>query len=96
MPNISLLGHHHTCPKVEPGPVPHVGGPVTSGQSPCTVNGKPVAVVGDPCACQAGGSDTIVSGSASMTINGKPVALIGSATAHGGVLVEGDSALTID
>jgi uncharacterized Zn-binding protein involved in type VI secretion len=96
MPNVSLLGHYHTCPKVEPGPVPHVGGPITSGQSACTVNGKPVAVVGDTCSCQAGGPDTIVSGSASMTINGKPVAIVGSATVHGGVVVEGDPALTIN
>jgi uncharacterized Zn-binding protein involved in type VI secretion len=31
-----------------------------------------------------------------MTINGKPVAIVGSATAHGGVVIEGDSALTIE
>ena len=96
MPSVALLGHHHTCPKVEPGPVPHVGGPITSGQSLCTVNGKPVAVVGDSCACQAGGPDSITSGSSAMTINGKPVAIVGSDTAHGGVIVEGDTALTID
>ena len=93
MPHIALVGHHHTCPKVAPGPVPHVGGPVNSGQALCTVNGKPVAVVGDTCTCQAGGPDKIVSGAANMTINGKPVAIVGSSTAHGGVMVEGDPAL---
>ena len=94
MPHIALVGHHHTCPKVEPGPVPHVGGPINSGQGSCIVNGKPVAVVGDACTCQAGGPDKIVSGAANMTINGKPVAIVGSSTAHGGVIVEGDPALS--
>lgn len=96
MPNASLLGHYHTCPKIEPGPVPHIGGPITSGQSLCTVNEKPVAIVGDTCACQVGSSDTIVSGSNAMTINGKLVAIVGSTTTHGGIIIEGDPALTID
>ena len=77
MPNVSLVGHHHTCPKVEPGPVPRVGGAITSGQSACTVNGVPVAIVGDSCACAVGGPDTITSGAAAMTINGTPVAITG-------------------
>lgn len=94
MPNVALLGHHHTCPAFE-GKTPHVGGPINSGQGACTVNGIPVAVVGDTCTCEAGGPDIIVSGHASFTINGKPVAIVGSATAHGGVIVQGDSNLTI-
>lgn len=96
MPNVSLIGHHHTCPKNEPGPTPHVGGPISSGQSPCTVNGVPVAVIGDQCTCEVGGPDTIVSGNSAITIDGIPVALIGSDTAHGGKVIEGDAALTID
>jgi uncharacterized Zn-binding protein involved in type VI secretion len=96
MPNIALVGHHHTCPKHEPGPVPHVGGAVNKGQSACLVNGRPVAIVGDTCTCQVGGPDTIVTGSSSMTINGIPVAIVGSATAHGGVIVEGEPGLTVD
>jgi len=95
MPNIALVGHHHTCPSFE-GKTPHVGGSVSSGQSSCSVNGKAVAVVGDTCTCQVGGPDTIVTGSATMTINGKPVAIVGSATAHGGVIVEGEAGLTVD
>lgn len=96
MTNVSLIDHHHTCPKNEPGPTPHVGGPIISGQSPCTVDGVPVAVVGDKCSCEAGGPDTIVSGSSAMTIDGQPVAWVGSDTAHGGKVVEGVAALTID
>lgn len=95
MPNVSLVGHHHTCP-ARKGKRPHVGGPVSSGQSACTINGVPVAVVGDKCTCQRGGPDTIVSGHASVTINGKPVAMVGSATAHGGVIVQGDGLFTVD
>ena len=90
MPNVSLIGHYHRCPLNDPGPVPHVGGPIVTGQSICTVNG--VAVVGDICRCQTGASDPIVSGAGNFTINGKTVALTGSRTAHGGVLVEGDAA----
>lgn len=89
MPKVSLVGHNHTCPKRK-----HPGGPISSGQSACTVNGVPVAVVGDSLVCR--GTDTIVSGHASVTINGKPVAMVGSATAHGGVVVQGDGLFTID
>ena len=88
MPQVALVGHNHTCPLYG-----HGGGPINSGQSSCTINGVPVAVVGDTCTCK--GTDTIVSGHASVTINGKPVAIVGSATAHGGVIVQGDSAFTV-
>lgn len=96
MPKVSLVGHHHTCPKKELGPVPHVGGSINSGQALCTVNGLAVAVVGDTCTCQVGGPDTIVSGHSALTINGKPIAIVGSATAHGGIVVEGIDGLTVE
>lgn len=45
---VCLLGNMHLCPKVEPGPVPHVGGPIIdAGQNLVTVNGIPMAVVGE-------------------------------------------------
>ena len=94
MANISLVGHNHTCPE-KCGNTPHVGGPITSGNSACTVNGIPVALIGDLCACGCGTPDTIVSGTSALTINGIPVAMTGSSTAHGGVVIEGDSALTV-
>lgn len=94
MPTISLVGHYHTCP-ARRGKCHHVGGPIISGSSACTVNGIPVALVGDSCSCGCGATDTISSGSASLSINGIPVATTGSSTAHGGVVVEGDGALTI-
>jgi uncharacterized Zn-binding protein involved in type VI secretion len=94
MPSISLVGHNHTCPK-KCKKIPHVGGPILSGNSACTVNGIPVALVGDTCACGCGGPDTITSGSFALTINGIPAAMIGSSTAHGGIVVQGDGALIV-
>lgn len=95
MPSIALVGHHHTCP-ARTHKTPHVGGPISSGNAAMTVNGVPVALVGDTCTCNVGGPDVIVSGNAAMTVNGIPVAQVGSTTAHGGVIVEGDSALQIN
>jgi uncharacterized Zn-binding protein involved in type VI secretion len=94
MANISLVGHNHTCPAYS-GNTAHVGGPITSGNSALTVNGIPVALVGDTCSCEAGGPDTIISGTSALTINGIPAAMVGSSTAHGGQVVQGDSALTV-
>jgi uncharacterized Zn-binding protein involved in type VI secretion len=79
----------HTCPLVNPGPVPHVGGPVTG---PCAMNvligGQPAARVGDILIC-TGPPDSIVKGSATVSIAGMPAARMGDNTAHGGVLVQG-------
>jgi uncharacterized Zn-binding protein involved in type VI secretion len=49
---IALLGHMHVCPKVDPGPRPHIGGPVIdAGQSLVKFNGIPVAVEGGKALC---------------------------------------------
>ncbi len=43
----TILGNMHVCPKIAPGPRPHVGGPVVdAGQKHVTVNGIPIAVEG--------------------------------------------------
>ena len=89
MPPAARLGDMHTCPLVNPGPVPHVGGPVVG---PCATNvligGQPAAKVGDLLIC-TGSPDTIVKGSANVLINGMPAARLGDNTAHGGVIVQG-------
>jgi uncharacterized Zn-binding protein involved in type VI secretion len=89
MPPAARLGDMHTCPLVNPGPVPHVGGPVTG---PCAMNvligGQPAARVGDILIC-TGPPDSIVKGSATVSIAGMPAARMGDNTAHGGVLVQG-------
>lgn len=94
---VVLKGHNHTCPKVDPGPRPHIGGPVSECQQTfVTYNGVPLALVGDKLICKGSGSkDTIASGSTVLKINGKAVARMGDTTEHGGVIVEGASGLMI-
>ncbi|WP_353852359.1 PAAR domain-containing protein [Aeromonas salmonicida] len=74
----------HVCPKVEPGPVPHVGGPIIdAGQAIVTINGVPVVVVGGKASCTGvGASDGLVSGSSVFTIQGKPVVRMGDGCAQ--------------
>ncbi|MEJ2694319.1 MAG: PAAR domain-containing protein [Candidatus Thiodiazotropha sp.] len=83
------LGDMHTCPQVNPGPVPHVGGPISG---PCVPNvligGIPAATLGDMCVC-VGPPDSIAAGSSKVLIGGKPAARMGDATSHGGVIVAG-------
>ena len=93
MAEVILVGQHDAFPKPNP---PHGAGAVVTGSGGLTVNGKSIALVGDTCACACTMPDAIVTGSASLTINGTPVATTGSRTAHGGIFLEGDGALTID
>ncbi|MCL2892048.1 PAAR domain-containing protein [Brenneria tiliae] len=95
---VAILGHMHICPKVEPGPVPHVGGPIIdAGQSIVTINGVPVAVVGGKALCTGVGMpDGLVSGSSIFTIEGKPVVRMGDGCAHGGKVVQGWPTVTSD
>ena len=79
----------HTCPMVDPGPKPHVGGPVLPPGAPTVlIGGLPAARVGDMCTC-AGPPDAIAAGSTKVIIAGKPAARVGDKTAHGGVIVAG-------
>ncbi|MCL2100277.1 MAG: PAAR domain-containing protein [Fibromonadales bacterium] len=80
----------HTCPMQTPGtpPVPHVGGPVTSGSPNVLIGKMPAATVGSSCFC-VGPPDTIAKGSKSVLINKKPAARIGDSTIHGGVIASG-------
>ncbi|WP_245814569.1 PAAR domain-containing protein [Cystobacter ferrugineus] len=78
----------HTCPKVEPGPVPHVGGPVVVGEPTVIIGGQPAARVGDMLVC-VGPPDSISQGEPTVIIGGKPAARLGDPTSHGGVIVSG-------
>jgi uncharacterized Zn-binding protein involved in type VI secretion len=74
---------------VNPGPVPHVGGPILPPGIPTViVAGMPAAVVGTLCTC-VGPPDSIVKGSTTVVIGGMPAARMGDNTAHGGVIVTG-------
>lgn len=89
MPPGARITDMHTCPMVNPGPVPHVGGPVSGPGVPnVLVGGIPAATLGDMCVC-VGPPDTIVKGSTSVMIGGRPSARMGDNTAHGGVIVSG-------
>jgi uncharacterized Zn-binding protein involved in type VI secretion len=79
----------HTCPMVNPGPVPHVGGPILPPCEPTVlINFLPAARIGDMLVC-VGEPDTIAEGSTSVTIGFQPAARIGDMTEHGGVIVMG-------
>ncbi len=79
----------HTCPMVNPGPVPHVGGPISGPCAPTVLIGNlPPARVSDMAVC-VGPADSIAKGSATVRIAGLPAARLGDSTAHGGVIVSG-------
>jgi uncharacterized Zn-binding protein involved in type VI secretion len=84
----------HVCPKVNPGPVPHVGGPIAMGSPSVMIGGLPAARVGDMAIC-VGPPDKISAGSSGVLINGKPAARLGDSTAHGGKIVVGSPTVLI-
>ena len=89
MPPASRITDMHVCPMVDPGPKPHVGGPILPPGAPTVlIGGMPAAVVGDQCVC-IGPPDSIVKGSTTVKIGGKPAARMGDTTAHGGTIVGG-------
>ncbi len=75
---------------VDPGPKPHVGGPIIPRCCPTVLVGNiPVARTTDKATC-IGPIDTIVTGSPTVHIGGRKLAArIGDKTAHGGVIVSG-------
>jgi uncharacterized Zn-binding protein involved in type VI secretion len=82
-------GDMHVCPMVEPGPVPHVGGPILPPCCPTViVCGMPAARLSDKATC-VGPPDTIVKGSGTVLIGGKPAARLGDTMQHGGTIVVG-------
>lgn len=95
MPAASTLGHMHVCPKCEPGPVPHVGGPIAMGSSDVFIGNLPAARKGDIAIC-IGPPDKIKEGSNTVFINGKPAARKGDGTAHGGKIILGNTTVTMD
>lgn len=89
MPPAARVTDMHVCPMVDPGPKPHVGGPILPPGAPTVlIAGQPAAVVGDQCLC-VGSPDVIVAGSATVFFGGKPAARLGDSTAHGGSIVAG-------
>lgn len=94
MPPAARISDMHTCPAVNPGPVPHVGGPVIVGDPTVIIGYMPAARVGDMCTC-VGPPDSIAMGSATVQIGHKPAARLGDSTTHGGVIVSGNPTVII-
>lgn len=88
MPPAARITDMHTCPMVNPGPVPHVGGPTLSGAATVLIGCQPAARVSDRLTCVPA-VDTIAAGEPSVLIENQPAARIGDPTAHGGVIVAG-------
>jgi uncharacterized Zn-binding protein involved in type VI secretion len=78
----------HICPKTNPGPSPHVGGPIAVGSPNVLIGSIPAARVGDMAIC-AGPPDKVSTGSSGVLINGKAAARLGDSTAHGGKIIVG-------
>lgn len=75
MPDAARISDFHVCPKVEPGPVPHVGGPIFSGSANVIIGFLPAAREGDSLVCfPIGPGDRIKQGSTSVLINGRQAA----------------------
>jgi uncharacterized Zn-binding protein involved in type VI secretion len=96
MPDAARKDDPHVCPKVEPGPTPHVGGPIKSGSADVLIEFKEAARAGlDTAECKAGGPDTIQQGCGTVLINHMHAARVDDMTAHGGVIVKGASKVVI-
>jgi uncharacterized Zn-binding protein involved in type VI secretion len=88
MPPAARITDLHTCPLVNPGPVPHVGGPVIAGEGTVIIGFQPAARVGDSAKCVPA-TDSIAAGEPTVIIGYKDAARKGDPTNHGGVIVKG-------
>ncbi len=90
MPAAARISDAHTCSMAEPGPVPvpHVGGPIVSGEPTVMIGYQPAARVGDSAVC-VGPPDSIVQGEPTVIIGNQPAARQGDPTAHGGTIALG-------
>ena len=89
------LGDDHKCPMVDPGPKPHVGGPIQPPCYPlCTANSIAMARATDRATCQ-GPPDFIVTGSATVQIGGKAAARLSDKTMHDGTITAGSTNVMI-
>jgi uncharacterized Zn-binding protein involved in type VI secretion len=76
------------------GSVPHVGGPITTGEPSVSTCYKPQARVTDKAFC-SGPPDVIVKGSATVLVKNQLAARIGDQTAHGGAITQGVASVLI-
>jgi len=99
MPPAARKGDPHTCPKVEPGPTPHVGGPILTGSPDVEIEGMPAARADgkapDTALCVAGGPDKLHEGCGTVLVNFKLAARVGDRTFHGGKIAVGAGTVEI-
>jgi uncharacterized Zn-binding protein involved in type VI secretion len=88
MPPAARIADMHTCPMVDPGPKPHVGGPVSKGAATVLTGFMPQARVTDMLVC-VGPPDMIAKGSLTVLVEYLSAARMGDNTVHGGVIVAG-------
>ena len=88
MPAAARITDLHTCPKVEPGPVPHIGGPIAAGEGTVLIGFQPAARAGDQLVC-VGPPDSVKRGEPTVLIGYRDAARLGDPTSHGGVIVAG-------
>lgn len=90
------VGDAHTCPIVDPGPKPHLGGPVLPPGAPTVlIGGKPAARMGDTVVCAGLATDSIQDGAFPVSIERNPAARMSDRTAHGGVITTGEPTVLI-
>jgi uncharacterized Zn-binding protein involved in type VI secretion len=88
MPPAARITDNHVCPKVEPGPVPHVGGPIVEGCPSVIIGFLPAARASDQAVC-VGPTDAVATGSPTVIIGNLQAARMGDPMQHGGTIVTG-------
>src|SRR3954467_9207045 len=89
MPPAARVTDTHVCPRIEPGPVPHVGGPLLPAGEPTVLIGfMPAARQGDMATC-VGPPDEVAQGESTVLIGDKPAARLGDPMQHGGTIAAG-------
>ena len=89
MPPAARVTDMTLCPMVDPGPKPHVGGPIIPMCSPDVITCyQPQARVGDKSQC-VGPTAAIVKGSVTVLVNNRQAARMGDTTSHGGMIATG-------
>ena len=87
MPPAARIADMTVCPMVT-GLVPHVGGPIITGQFNVIVCGMPQARITDIAQC-VGPPATIIRGSPTVIVGNQPASRIGDQTSHGGTIITG-------
>jgi uncharacterized Zn-binding protein involved in type VI secretion len=83
------VGDFHMCPMVDPGPKPHVGGPINPpGAITVQIGGQPAARMSDMATC-VGPPDSITKGAFPVPISNLPAARMTDNCAHGGIIMIG-------